>query len=154
MQLLGPGDLNNDGHNDLVAVRPDGVAYLYRSAGNGHHGTRTRIALDWDKYNRLVAVEDFTGDGAADLVARKHDGTLWLLAGSPGATEGGFIGIERKIGSGGWNMFRQILGPGDFNSDARADMLGIDSQGYMWFYEGTQFRSSAAVLRRALVGTL
>ncbi|WP_139005411.1 GH25 family lysozyme [Arthrobacter crystallopoietes] len=151
-QLLGAGDVNRDGDNDLLAVRPDGSVWLYAAPGDGGHGPRSQIASGWEAYNHLTAAGDYNGDGTGDVVARKPDGTLWFLPGKSTYSSGWFA-AERKIGNGGWNMFRSIIGPGDFNSDRRVDLLGIEPDGAMWFYAGTQFRTGA-VLPRQMVGSL
>jgi hypothetical protein len=151
--LVGPGDINRDGNNDLLAVHPDGSVWLYSGPGNGQHGSRTQIASGWDEYSYLTATGDYTGDGTGDIIARKPDGTLWLLAGRSTYSSGWFS-AERKIGNGGWNMFDRVLGPGDSNNDRKVDMLGIEPDGSMWLYAGTQFATAAAVLPRRMVGTI
>ncbi|NMR31269.1 GH25 family lysozyme [Crystallibacter degradans] len=151
--LLGAGDINRDGNNDLLAVSPDGALWLYSGPGTGQHGSRTQIASDWDRYSQLTATGDYNGDGTGDIVARKPDGTLWFLAAKL-AYSSGWFATERQIGNGGWNMFHRIIGPGDFNADRRVDLLGIEANGSMWFYAGTQFETGAAVLPRRMVGSI
>jgi hypothetical protein len=151
--LLGAGDIDRDGNNDLLAMRPDGTVWLYKGPGDGQHGPRTQITSGWEQYSYLTATGDYNGDAAVDIVARKPDGTLWFLDGKP-TNSPGWFDTERKIGNGGWNMFTRIIGPGDFNSDRRVDLLGIEPDGSMWFYAGTQFVTGAAVLPRRMVGTI
>lgn len=151
--LLGAGDINRDGNNDLLAVRPDGTAWLYAGPGNGQHGSRTQIASGWEQYSYLTATGDYTGDGTGDIVARKPDGTLWLLSGGA-AYSSGWFASERKIGNNGWNTFSRIIGPGDFNADRKIDLLGIEPNGSMWFYAGTQFKTESAMLPRRMVDSL
>ncbi|MFD1212700.1 FG-GAP-like repeat-containing protein [Arthrobacter sp. GCM10027362] len=151
--ILGAGDVNRDGRNDLIAVGSDGKAWLYTGPGTGRgHGPRTQIASGWQGYSHLTAAGDFTGDGAADLLARKPDGTLWLLAGRKSYSSGWFAG-ERKIGASGWNAFTRILGPGDLTSDKKVDLLAIKATGSGWLYRGTAFRNSGLAAGRS-AGTL
>lgn len=146
-RILGAGDVNRDGRRDLIAVRPDGTAWLYAGPGNGQHGQRTRIATGWNKYSYLTAAGDYTGDGTADVIARKPDGTLWLLEGRKAYSSGWFT-TERKIGSSGWNIFNRITGPGDFTSDKKVDLLATKPDGTMWRYDGTRFVNSGLLSYR------
>jgi hypothetical protein len=66
----------------------------------------------------------------------------------------GWFNAEQKVGNGGWNMFERVIGPGDFNTDRKVDLLGIEPDGSMWFYAGTQFETGAAVLPRRMVGSI
>ncbi|EMY32495.1 lysozyme M1 [Arthrobacter crystallopoietes BAB-32] len=143
--LEGVGDLNRDGRNDLLAVRPDGDVYLYTGPGTGrHHGPRTLIATGWTGYNAVVPVGDYDGDGADDVVVRKKDGTLWLRSGLMRRSGSAWLSAEMRIGSG-WNVYNRLMGVGDFNRDAKMDMVGTRTDGSAWFYAGTQFKVSAAV---------
>ena len=81
-----PGDFTGDGAADVLARKPDGTLWLY--AGNGRGGWAAagrRIGLGWQVFDRVLSPGDFTGDGAADVLARKPDGTLWLYPGNGGA---------------------------------------------------------------------
>lgn len=57
------------------------------------------IGHGWQAMTALFSPGDRDGDGNADLVARRNDGTLFLY---PGNGAGGF-GPTRKIGAG-WNV--------------------------------------------------
>ena len=143
--LEGVGDLNRDGRNDLLAVQPSGNAYLYAGPGTGKsHGPRTLIASGWSGYSGVAPVSDFDGDGTKDVVFRKADGTVWLRTGLAQRSGSAWLSNERRIGSG-WNVYSRVVGTGDFNRDAKADMVGTRSDGSAWFYAGTQFKVSNAV---------
>ncbi|MER1996412.1 MAG: FG-GAP-like repeat-containing protein [Arthrobacter sp.] len=111
-----------------------------------HTGVKVRI--DWisgseagititgvqspDRTLRTVSPGDFNGDGAADLISRRSDGTLWLSAGNGK----GSFGAPRRIGTG-WEIFDLILGPGDYDGDGRNDLLARHVDGSLWLYSGT-----------------
>ncbi|HKS00124.1 MAG TPA: FG-GAP-like repeat-containing protein [Arthrobacter sp.] len=76
-------------------------------------------------------VQDFNGDGRADVVSRDSAGTLWLYRGSG---TGGF-GTKTKIGTG-WNSMTSIISAGDFNNDRKADVIARSSTGVLYLYKG------------------
>ncbi|HEY3535026.1 MAG TPA: FG-GAP-like repeat-containing protein [Pedococcus sp.] len=140
-QVVSPGDLTGDGFSDVLGVTSSGAAYLYR--GNGRGGLqpgRTLLATTWAAYTDLVTPGDWTGDRKPDLLARKANGELWLLAGNG---NGGFFGTWRKIGTG-WQMFTQLITPGDFTGDGRADLLGRTASGRLFLYRGTGVATATA----------
>ncbi|TJY67430.1 lysozyme M1 [Arthrobacter sp. CAU 1506] len=148
--LLGAGDVNRDGKQDLVAVQSNGSAYLYAGTGTGGTGKKSRIESGWQSYNAMAATGDFTGDGAGDLVARKRDGSLWLLSGyKTYSASNGWFAAERKIASKGWDKFNRILGVGNFNQDGKPDLVVTKSDGSGWFFAGTRFQHSGLLSRKA-----
>ena len=101
--ILGGGDFSGDGKPDVLAVNPDG-ALLHvprqRRRRLGHRHAPSRSARAGAAFTALAAGGDFSGDGKADVLARKSDGTLLLYRGN-GA--GGWVtGTGEPIGSG-WN---------------------------------------------------
>lgn len=130
--LLGPTDFSGDTHADVLARRGDGTLWLY--AGNGAGGFRSgvRIGTGWHGFAELLSPGDFTGDSFPDVLARKPDGTLWLYAGNG---RGGWAASGRQIGHG-WQVFTELVSPGDFTGDGRADVLARKSDGTLWLYAG------------------
>jgi FG-GAP-like repeat len=104
--LLGPGDFDGDGNNDLLARGSDGILYLYR--GNGRAGWATGNAESlgggWAGFTALAANGDFTGDNYPDVLARKSDGALLLYRGNG---SGLFAGPGEPIGAG-WQSLNFI----------------------------------------------
>ena len=132
-EIVSPGDFTGDGTADVLARKPDGTLWLY--AGNGRGGWAAagrRIGLGWQAFDRVVSPGDFTGDGAADVLARKPDGTLWLYAGNG---RGGWAAAGRRIGLG-WQTFAQVLPGGDRTGDGRSDVLALRSDGTLLVYPG------------------
>ena len=140
-QVVSPGDLTGDRFADVLGITPKGEAYLYR--GNGRGGLlpgRTLLSRTWAAYMDVLAPGDWTGDGKPDLLARKTNGELWLVAGNG---KGGFAGSWRKIGTG-WQMYAQMITPGDLTGDGRVDLLGRTPAGRLYLYRGTGVRTAAA----------
>jgi len=80
-----------------------------------------------------AARADWSGDGNADILAVDPGERLLLYRGN-GA--GGFLGgTGEPIGSG-WGPFTALLSPGDFNGDARPDLLVRRSDGVLLLYRG------------------
>ncbi|MFI1091913.1 choice-of-anchor D domain-containing protein [Streptomyces sp. NPDC020917] len=134
--IVGTGDLTGDGKADLVARDAKGQLWLYRGTGNATapFATRTLIGAGWNMFTTLVGSGDLTGDGKADLVARDAKGQLWLYRGTGNATAP--FATRTLIGAG-WNMFTALAATGDVTGDGRADLVGRDSKGGLWLYQGT-----------------
>ncbi|MDU0314386.1 FG-GAP-like repeat-containing protein [Phycicoccus sp. M110.8] len=139
-QVVSPGDLTGDGISDVLGITPTGDVYLYRGSGKGPLVGRTRIATGWAAYTDVVTPGDWTGDGKPDLLARKANGELWLLAGNGNS---GFLGGWRKIGTG-WQMYSQMITPGDVTGDGKVDLLGRTPAGRLYLYRGTGVRTATA----------
>ncbi|WP_306634410.1 GH25 family lysozyme [Pseudarthrobacter siccitolerans] len=90
--LTGPGDVNNDGKNDLLARRPDGTVWFYTGNGSGYPGAARRISTEWTTYDATVAAANLNSDSYPDLVARRTDGSLWLYAGTGMRPTEGYLG--------------------------------------------------------------
>ena len=100
--LAATGDFDSNGTVDFVARRNDGVLLLYPGDGRGSFGGSPRmIGRGWQGFSAIVGPGDWNGDGAADLLARRTDGTLRLY---PGNGSGSF-GVSTRIGTG-WNGMR------------------------------------------------
>ena len=115
--LVGVGDFDGDGKNDLVGRRADtGKLLLYPGEGGGTFGEASVLSASW-AYNLTSGVGDYDGDGKPDLVARDSSGALFLM---PGLRTK--LGDARKIG----NSFAGvdlIAGRGDVTNDGGPDLL-------------------------------
>jgi hypothetical protein len=134
--VVGASDFNRDGKTDLVGFKADMSLWFFAGTAmkdNGYKPGSRIAATGWQDYTALAAPGDFNANGTKDLIGRKKDGTLWLLNG----TAAGGYDTARKIGTRGWNAFTQILAPGDFNADTKPDLLARHTDGSLWFYAGT-----------------
>ncbi|MCB5273873.1 Lysozyme M1 [Arthrobacter sp. SO5] len=141
--LIGVGDFNGDGKNDLVARGKDGTLWLYPGSGrvdptsNGY-GPPVKIGnFGWNAFTSLTGLGDFNGDGKNDILARQGDGSLWLYRGTGrvDSTSSGYLGAI-KVGDFGWDAFDKLIGPGDINSDGKSDLLATKPDGTLWVYPG------------------
>ncbi|MFG3338613.1 FG-GAP repeat domain-containing protein [Glycomyces sp. NPDC048151] len=82
--ITAPGDLDHDGHADLLAIRAaDNCLYFYGGNGNGTLKSRVKMSCGWASYDSLAAVGDYDHDGHEDWIARrKSDGALFLYRGN------------------------------------------------------------------------
>jgi DNA-directed RNA polymerase subunit N (RpoN/RPB10) len=127
-------DVTGDRLADLVATRPDGTMRLYANtfdASQPYNGFQ-QIGDNWQQYDRVVGA-DVTGDGLADLVATRPDGTLWLYVNN-GSSSAPY-GMGRPIGSE-WQQFNRVVA-GDVNGDALADLVATRPDGVLLVYVNT-----------------
>ncbi|MGP9018928.1 FG-GAP-like repeat-containing protein [Streptomyces sp. BR1] len=128
--------LQADGTGDLVARDASGTLWYYKATGNpaAPFAPRTKVGGGWQIYSSITGAGDLTGDGKADLVARDHDGVLWLYkaTGNPTAP----FAPRTKIG-GGWQIYMDLTGGTDLTGDAKPDLLARDRDGVLWLYKAT-----------------
>ncbi|MFJ8364462.1 FG-GAP repeat domain-containing protein [Streptomyces sp. NPDC093984] len=105
--LVGVGDVTGDGHPDLLARDSSGVLWLYTGTGNTSplYNQRIRLGSGWNTYTALVGVRDLTDDGHPDLLARDHNGVLWLYTGTGGSSP---LFAPRTHTGSGWNEYNSL----------------------------------------------
>ncbi|MFD7334897.1 FG-GAP repeat domain-containing protein [Streptomyces violascens] len=121
---------------DLVARDGAGVLWYYPSYSHigGPLGDRIRLGAGWNTYTTLTGTGDLTGDGHPDLLARDHNGVLWLYKGT-GNPNAPFTDPTR-LGAG-WNTFSALTSTTDQTGDSHPDLLARDTHGMLWLYKGT-----------------
>ena len=128
---VGSHDLDCNGTPDFLAVQ----------AGSGNLLFYPRTATDWTPnapitvgtgfggaYQKLMLAGDLNGDGSPDLVGRKADGSLWLMAGN---CTGSFA-TAVSMAAGTTNP----TPVGDFNGDGIADLVDQHTDGTLWLLAG------------------
>ncbi|WP_159618097.1 FG-GAP-like repeat-containing protein [Arthrobacter zhaoguopingii] len=141
--MVSPGDFTGDRRADLIARKPDGTLWLYRGTGTSPALLSAPVRIGtggWTAFNLLSGAGDYTGDGRADLLARKPDGGLWLYqgTGNVSTTSTGYL-PGRKIASG-WAGYTDIVGASDFNRDGKTDLVGFKADMSLWFFAGTAMK--------------
>ncbi len=130
-------DIDGDGAADLLGGKADGTLWYYRNDGTADgdpiNGSGAQIGTGWGGFDWIDGA-DISGDGSADLYARKPDGTLWYYPNNRGSNPGGlpFAGSGTQIGTG-FNAFDRV-DAADIDGDGRADLLARKPDGSLWYY--------------------
>lgn len=91
-QLIGAGDFDSDGKNDVIARMPDGTLWLYRGDGKGRLGASQRIGTGWNIFDTVLGAGNLNADKFPDMVARRPDGSLWSYSGTGMQPSEGYLG--------------------------------------------------------------
>ncbi|MGA4668427.1 N,N-dimethylformamidase beta subunit family domain-containing protein [Propionibacteriaceae bacterium Y1923] len=140
------GDLNGDGLADIVGIHQGtGGLLLYRSSPGPYLSYAGQVGTGWSRMTWLALVPDLNGDGHTELVARRHDGTLWLY---PGSSLG--WGTPTRIGTG-WNGMDTLTVTPDVTGDGKPDLFARQADGRLLRYSFTSLTrglSQVAVVGR------
>lgn len=153
-RIVGSGDFDKDGHEDIVLQNMDGTLAVWFMGGvlplpppfpgepvvapkpDGtvlRNGALFNPNSPGDANWRVAATGDLNKDGKVDLVFQHTDGTLavWLMNGINLASAS-LISPSRP--GNGWN----VVGTGDFNSDGNDDLVFQHTDGTIavWFMNG------------------
>nr|BAC10671.1 putative esterase [Lentzea aerocolonigenes] len=135
-------DVTGDGYTDLVARKPDGTLWLYANDTKNDglpYSSGRQIGTSWNIFDTIVAA-DLTGDGFAELVGRKPDGTLWMYANNILRDNGKPYSASREIGHG-WNVFDTLIAA-DVTGDGFAEMVARKADGTLWMYANNILRDN------------
>ncbi|WP_330240486.1 FG-GAP repeat domain-containing protein [Streptomyces sp. NBC_00525] len=134
--IIAPGDLQRDGQVELLTLTESGTLTLHPMVGmDPTGGTPTWSGKGWQKYNKIVAPGDLTGDGHNDLIARTPAGDVYLYV-STGRIDGEPFEPAVKVASG-WERYDQLVGMNDSTGDGIGDVVTRTPDGYLYFYGGT-----------------
>ena len=110
-------DFNGDDRADILLRRPNGNWFMYLNdgldlAGLGKPDITRNTA--W----RTAAIDDFNGDGNADVLIRNRDDGRWSMTMLDGhvTVDAGLVDMTR-------NREIVVLETADYNNDGRADIL-------------------------------
>src|SRR5665647_1370469 len=118
-RVIGAGDRNADGHNDILATKTNGDLIYYAGNGAGGLSAGRVIGTGWHSVSSLTSAGDLNGDRRPDLLAtRKSDGALMMYAGAPG-------GLVRAgvVWGRGWGSLSPVIGGSDLDGDGYQDVL-------------------------------
>jgi hypothetical protein len=149
-----PDDVTGDGKADLVAIKDDGLLWVYPGTGKASgstFGTRFQAGTGWLSQD-AVTVGDLNNDGLGDLLSRQaSDGTLWVY---PGTGKSGMETFATRYQVGRSWQTQDITRTGDFNTDGLTDVLTRQaSDGTLWVYPGTGKPGMETLGTRYQVGT-
>lgn len=104
-KIVGAGDLNGDGHGDLLAQDRSNELWRYDGTATGRFKARVKVFNDWGStYNTVLGTDDITGDGKPDLVSRDTSGAVWR---NNGDGKGSF-GPRTRIATG-WQGYKGLF---------------------------------------------
>ncbi|MEU5154397.1 VCBS repeat-containing protein [Glycomyces sp. NPDC021274] len=138
------GDVDHDGHTDIMALRANGGNYVIYS-GTGTAGfkalnwldTSLRDSMHTERYSQVIGAGDLDGDGSADLLGiDARTGELDRAT----IDESGIAASVTRVGTS-WGAMRLPLisldGVYDFTRDGYADIIARSSSwGTGYLYSG------------------
>ena len=131
-RLFITGDASNDGRADIIGVSHGNVAYLYRGNGIGGITGSAKVGSGLGDVRTLLPAlakpgDDFFGGNVLSVTYTGWDESWW-------AYNGNRLVAFNSISPSTFNRYRHIVTPGDFDGNAKADVLTIADNGdlYLW----------------------
>ena len=149
--IVAPGDVNNDGKGDLLAVTSTGDLMVYPSYGNGKFNTAVKAASGYQVYNQVRGHGDFTYDGKNDLLLRRGGTDDLYLAKGTGKSTAPFETPVRVRSN--WSAYDLLVTPGDVNGDAKSDLVARTPAGALYLLKGTGLGTSEIFATQVKLGT-
>jgi hypothetical protein len=134
-QTQGTGDFNADGHADILWRHANGQTAVWFMVDGVIAGEAYPGGQDSSLFWKVQGVGDFDDDGHSDILWRDGNGQLaiWFKGDMAGAAFPGYDNQPAPVHTS-W----QVQGVGDFNGDARSDILWRNTNGQVaiWFMNG------------------
>ncbi|WP_329203238.1 MULTISPECIES: transglycosylase family protein [unclassified Streptomyces] len=134
-KAIAAGDFNGDGKRDIAGIDAYDNLKLYTGDGAGHLGGGSDMLGStglWKGFKAITA-GDFNSDGKQDIAGIDANDNLKLYTGDGAGHLGG--GSNMLGSTGLWKGFKAITA-GDFNSDGKQDIAGIDANDNLKLYTG------------------
>ncbi|MEH0423278.1 FG-GAP-like repeat-containing protein [Streptomyces sp. B21-083] len=167
-EIKSAGDITGDGQPELFVAGGAGGSELWAFSGysGGYFATATRMTTaDWDTRD-FVTIADFNDDGAADMIYRITNGTLYLRKGIPDGDGGTVLS---SLGTSGASLdgddvyatgmtpaaFPLLYGSPDNTGDGNPDIWATNAAGALLLYHGGATTiGSASTLRTSGYSTV
>lgn len=155
--VAGSGDVNGDGHTDILVGRPlfditanEGQVNLHSGANVFSFSTTGGGNVN-DNFGYQVAMIDFNGDGYADIfaTAKQFDGDRGNLSWHQGSSSFAFSGIgftQLTDGAAGEYFGSTMTALRDFNNDGYGDLAvgSVGPSAYVNIYYGADTANGTA----------
>ncbi|MFJ7155936.1 FG-GAP repeat domain-containing protein [Streptomyces sp. NPDC101118] len=130
-QIIGTNDLDRDGIGDLLARTTAGDLWFYKGTGSSSTPFKARVKVGpgWGAYNQIVATDDLSGDGRADIMARTYAGSVYVYL----STGSGRFST-RHFWQSGWEDTEFFLGSGITANYGRHSLLARGTDGKIYQY--------------------
>ena len=128
--IVGVGDLDNNGYRDVVGRDVDGRAWFYSGSAALSYPNRKQLNVDWSSAAQVLYGGYVDAGKDPDMLTIDAAGDLWLWLGDG---EGDFSG-PTKVGSG--FAYPVVSGVGDLTGDQCGDLLGIAPSGALMLHAG------------------
>ncbi|GAA1989699.1 hypothetical protein GCM10009817_34560 [Terrabacter lapilli] len=125
-------DVSNDRRADIIGVTRGNIAYIYRGNGAGGIAGATRVGSGLGELRALLPAlaqpnDDFFGGNTLAITDSGRDESWW-------AYNGNRLTGANSILPGRFNAYRQVVTPGDFNGNTKADVITIADNGDMFLW--------------------
>ena len=118
--VAGLGDFNGDGRSDILWQNNDGTVREWLGQSNGGFaGNLTYVNFNPGPGWHVAGTGDFNGDGMSDVLWHNDGGWVREWLGQP---TGGFVDNMANVNINTGTSWH-VVGTGDFNGDARTDIL-------------------------------
>ena len=125
------GDIDADGHADLVARAGDGIIALRGLGGARFEAPRVIAASGWGVMPTVSVGTDISYDGVPDLLATSSKGLILRYAFNRDFTLQRPLELEQA-----WGSYPSFSGVGAMNEDANGDVVVLDSHGSLRLFRG------------------
>ena len=133
-RIVGVGDFNGDGKDDLLWRHQSGVIGQWQGQSNGTFANTSGVAANAvDNSWSVAGVADYNGDGRGDILWRHSSGEVSQWLGQP---NGGFANNDGAAANK-VDVSWTIVANSDFNGDDRADVLWRHTSGAFAEWQGT-----------------
>ncbi len=126
------GDINGDGHTDIVARVGDSLVVLPGQAGSTFGPPVVVGATGWAAMTKIAAAGDISYDGVPDLLATTVGGRVLRYAFNRNLSLQAPLELEQ-----GWQSFISVTGAGAFNADANGDVVALMGNGTIALFRGS-----------------